>query len=63
MRLFIADDAEKVGEYTAEYVIKRVNAFNPTEERPFVLGLPTGGYTRLFSFLIGRRKHPIAHLP
>lgn len=33
----------QVAEYTAEYVIKRINAFVATAERPFfVLGLPTG---------------------
>lgn len=28
--------------YVAQLVIDRIVAFNPTEERPFVLGLPTG---------------------
>ncbi len=29
--------------WSARHIINRINAFKPTEERPFVLGLPTGG--------------------
>lgn len=42
MRLVIQDNAQQVGELVAAYVIKRINDFNPTATRPFVLGLPTG---------------------
>ncbi|KAI0771766.1 glucosamine-6-phosphate isomerase [Irpex lacteus] len=42
MRLIIRDDADNVGQYIANYIAKRINDFKPTEERPFVLGLPTG---------------------
>ncbi|GJE90239.1 glucosamine-6-phosphate isomerase [Phanerochaete sordida] len=42
MRLIIRDDASAVGEYIGNYVAKRILDFNPTQERPFVLGLPTG---------------------
>ncbi|KAJ7350374.1 glucosamine-6-phosphate isomerase [Mycena albidolilacea] len=42
MRLIIRDDAPAVGDYIANYISKRINAFAPTPERPFVLGLPTG---------------------
>ena len=42
MRLIIRDDPEKVGVFVAEYVRDRILAFEPTVERPFVLGLPTG---------------------
>jgi len=42
MRIIIRDDSNEVAEYVANYVIERINAFNPTAERPFVLGLPTG---------------------
>jgi glucosamine-6-phosphate deaminase len=42
MRLIILDDPHLVAEYVATYVKKRINAFGPTPERPFVLGLPTG---------------------
>ncbi|KAI1794225.1 glucosamine-6-phosphate isomerase [Ganoderma leucocontextum] len=42
MRLIIRDDPKAVGEYIGNYIAKRVNDFNPTPEKPFVLGLPTG---------------------
>jgi len=42
MRLTIREDPEAVGQYIANYIAKRINAFSPTPERPFVLGLPTG---------------------
>lgn len=41
MRVVITD--EIVGEWTANYIVNKINAFNPTKEKPFVLGLPTGG--------------------
>jgi len=43
MKLIIRDDSESVTEWAAKYVIKRINAFNPSDDRHFVLGLPTGG--------------------
>jgi len=42
MRLIIRDDPNAVGEYIAQYICKRINEFDPTPEKPFVLGLPTG---------------------
>ena len=42
MRLVILDDAQSVGAWVANYVARRIRAFAPTAERPFVLGLPTG---------------------
>ena len=42
MRLVILDDGEAVGNWVAAYVVRRIRAFAPTAERPFVLGLPTG---------------------
>ena len=43
MKLIIRDTAEDVTGWAAKYVIKRINAFNPSKEKMFVLGLPTGG--------------------
>lgn len=43
MRLIIRDNAAEVGTYIASYIAKRINTFKPTADRPFVLGLPTGG--------------------
>ena len=42
MRLIIEKDYEQLAEWAAEHVIKRINDFEPTSQRKFVLGLPTG---------------------
>ena len=43
MRLIPLKTAEQVSRWAARYIVDRINKFKPTEERPFVLGLPTGG--------------------
>jgi len=42
MRIIIQSNAEKVGQWVANYVVDKINASAPTKENPFVLGLPTG---------------------
>jgi len=42
MRLVIQDTYDKVSLFVATYVRDRILKWNPTPERPFVLGLPTG---------------------
>lgn len=42
MRVIIEPDYEKLSLWAAEYVVNKINAFNPTGDRKFVLGLPTG---------------------
>jgi len=42
MRLIIRDDPTSVGRYIGDYIAKRIRDFGPTEDRPFVLGVPTG---------------------
>ncbi|KAM0561053.1 hypothetical protein ACHAPJ_003554 [Fusarium lateritium] len=42
MRLIIRDDEDAACNYVANYVVERINAFQPTPEHPFILGLPTG---------------------
>ena len=42
MRVIIEPDYEKLSQWAAEYVIAKINAAQPTAEKPFVLGLPTG---------------------
>ena len=42
MRLIIEPDYEKVSLWAANYVASRIREFNPTAEKPFILGLPTG---------------------
>lgn len=38
MRLVIKENYDLLCEYVANYVIDRINKFNPTPEKPFVLG-------------------------
>ena len=42
MRVIIQPDYQSLSQWAADYVVNRINAFGPTAERPFVLGLPTG---------------------
>ena len=42
MRLIIQPDYEKISSWTANYIVSKINAFAPTGNKPFVLGLPTG---------------------
>ncbi|MDC9621582.1 glucosamine-6-phosphate deaminase [Xenorhabdus sp. XENO-7] len=42
MRLIPLTNASDVGRWSAHYIVSKINAFNPTAEHPFVLGLPTG---------------------
>ena len=42
MRVIIESDYQALSEWAANYVAKRINEFQPSSERPFVLGLPTG---------------------
>jgi len=42
MKLIIHKTYKEISAWTAEYIAKRINEFNPTEKNPFVLGLPTG---------------------
>lgn len=42
MRLVIQQNYSDLSQWTANYIAKRINDFNPSKENPFVLGLPTG---------------------
>lgn len=42
MRLIIQLDAPSASVWVADYIVKQINEFSPTSDRPFVLGLPTG---------------------
>ncbi|MDO9155066.1 MAG: glucosamine-6-phosphate deaminase [Paludibacter sp.] len=42
MRLIIQPDYEKISKWTANYIAAKIRNANPTKEKPFVLGLPTG---------------------
>lgn len=43
MRLIPVNTSHEVGLWSARYIADSINKFNPTADRPFVLGLPTGG--------------------
>ncbi len=42
MQLVIHKNYDELSLWAANYIAKRINAFKPSEEKPFVLGLPTG---------------------
>lgn len=42
MRLIIQPDAVQMAQWAANYIAAKINKANPTPEKPFVLGLPTG---------------------
>jgi glucosamine-6-phosphate deaminase len=42
MRLIIQETYEQLSQWAANYIVKQINRFNPTAEKPFVIGLPTG---------------------
>ena len=42
MRLIIQESYGKMSQWAAAYIVKKINDFKPTAEKPFVLGLPTG---------------------
>ena len=42
MRLIIEPDYVQLSAWAGNYVASKINKANPTAEKPFVLGLPTG---------------------
>lgn len=42
MRVVIKHDYESCSKWVGDYIAAKINAFAPTKEKPFVLGLPTG---------------------
>ncbi len=42
MRLIIQKDYDAVSTWSAAYVVSKIRAANPTHDKPFILGLPTG---------------------
>ncbi|MFM2483937.1 glucosamine-6-phosphate deaminase [Celerinatantimonas yamalensis] len=42
MRLIPLDSPQQVGQWAAHYIVDSINRFAPTQERPFILGCPTG---------------------
>ena len=42
MRILIKDTETDTGKWTADYIWDKIEAFGPTADKPFVMGLPTG---------------------
>lgn len=42
MRLIIQPNYSLLSQWTANYVVSKINEVKPTKDKPFVLGLPTG---------------------
>lgn len=42
MRILIHSDYDRLSKWVAHYVANKINEANPTQENPYVLGLPTG---------------------
>ena len=42
MRVIIKNNYEEMSRWAAAHIVERINAYNPTPGKPFVLGLPTG---------------------
>lgn len=53
MRVIIEPNYDKMSEWAANHIVRRINEFNPMPGNPFVLGLPTG------STPLGTYKHLI----
>ncbi|TKI05461.1 glucosamine-6-phosphate deaminase [Martelella alba] len=57
MRLIPLQTAADVGKWAARHIVNRINAFKPTADRPFVLGLPTGSTPlEAYKYLIEMHK-------
>lgn len=52
MRLVILENDVKTSEWAAKYVRKKILEFNPTPDRFFVLGLPTGAVKRYTTYTV-----------
>ena len=56
MRVIIEQDKAAMSKWAANHIIERIRTFAPTKDRPFVLGLPTGG-TPLGTYAELIRRH------
>lgn len=57
MRVIIREDKDGASKYAARHIINRINAFAPTPEKPFVLGLPTGSSPEvIYKYLVQAHK-------
>ncbi|KAL0265217.1 Glucosamine-6-phosphate isomerase (Glucosamine-6-phosphate deaminase) (GNPDA) (GlcN6P deaminase) [Diplodia seriata] len=57
-RLIVREDPQDASKYIADYVVERIKAFEPTPEKPFVLGLPTGSSPEIiYKLLVQKYKN------
>ncbi len=42
MRLIVQEDYKKLSKWVAHYIARSINEFEPTPEKQFIMGLPTG---------------------
>ena len=42
MRVIIEPNYDKMSQWAANHIVRRINEFKPTAKKPFILGLPTG---------------------
>ncbi|TQN63873.1 Glucosamine-6-phosphate deaminase [Colletotrichum shisoi] len=57
MRLIIRPDSRSASAHVAHYILDRVRTFQPTPEKPFVLGLPTGSSPiQMYEILVAEYK-------
>ena len=62
MRVIIQPDYQSVSKWAANYVASKINAANPTPEKPFVLGCPTGSSPLgMYKELIDLNKQTMRH--
>ncbi|GAQ43569.1 glucosamine-6-phosphate isomerase 1 [Aspergillus tubingensis] len=54
-RVIIRETSLEASEYIADYIISRIKSFKPSEDRPFVLGLPTGSSPEIIYKTLVRR--------
>ncbi len=60
MRVIIEPNYERVSQWAANYVAKKINDFGPSSSKPFVLGLPTGSSPLgMYKELIKRNKNGV----
>ena len=62
MRVIIQDDYQNTADWVAYYIMRRIRHFNPTQDRPFILGLPTGSspigiYQKLIEYYKSHLKY------
>ncbi len=57
MRVVILPNYEALGRWAADLVVARITRFQPSAQRPFVLGLPTGSTPRgLYRELVAKHR-------